>query len=437
MLIEFSVANFRSIKERQTLSLVASNKETGHPGNIFDCPGLKNTKLVKSAVLYGANASGKSNLLHAVEFMFDCVTGSATVKPDADTGVMPFVLDEGSKSAPTEFEIHFVHEDVRYQYGFSLDAVQIHTEWLTAYPHGRPQRWFSRELDPAKQDYDWSFGPHFSGDKKTLTGVTNKSALFLSTGAHFKHQELAKARNWFHERVRCLDYSSIDLSWFGGLDSSTEGLHSALLCSLLQQADLGIEQIEFRPESVHEDESIPLGASEEMRELLVAFRKLREREIKTGRISGEPGIDIVWHHRGSNGKNHAEFRIDDESRGTLKLLSLLLPLLSSLEQGRTVLIDEIAAYMHPLLVRHLLALVHNPEFNPKGAQWVFSTHDVTLLDTSLFRRDQIWFTEKNRQGATTLYPLSNFKPRKDEALQKGYLAGRYGAIPFFGGEFTF
>ncbi len=428
MLIEFSVANFRSIRERQTLSLVASNRVKGLPDNLLkpDLPGLSNTKLLKSAAIYGPNASGKSSLFQAGRFMQSFVCGSAVDrKPGEQTGVVPFRLDAHSASEPTEFEVLFVHEGSRYQYGFTLNKERVLEEWLMAYPRGRAQNWFHRSFDEASSEYDWDFSStHFKGDKHRLSGQTRPNALFLSTGAQWDHPQLGSLYEWFRFHFRFLDLSqvnppsgpAISLSLLEGREELRDAVRS-----LIRHADPSIVDYEIERTN-WEDGDLANN-------LLPAVRKELLKQVE-----GAPLFKLHVLHQGLEMSEAVRFGAEEESTGTLKYFSLLGPWIDVLGHGYTVFVDEIGASMHPLLVRSLVEALHLEKVNQQGAQLVFTTHDTTLLDKELLRRDQVWFMEKDQHNTTKLYPLLDFKPRNDEALQKGYLAGRYGALPFLEAE---
>jgi len=431
MIVEFSVENFRSIRDRRTLSLVANNKDDELPGNAIDVslPGLGNTRLLRSAIVYGANASGKSNLLKAVGFMRDFVAKSAVgLGPGSQTGVVPYLLDTDGQSKPSHFEMTLILEGTRYQYGFVLDRDRVHEEWLYAYPLGRAQRWFHRSLDVRSGDYRWDFSEtHFKGDNDAVSSKTRDNALFLSVGAQWNHEQLTQVYAGFKRQVQFLDFSILALS---GMVARTANMlyqdeqKRRSVAELMGQADLGIRDVLIQKVP---GESVPLpeGLPEEIRDALTIV--LGKGEV----------LDVRWLHSTADRDEPVQFTETAESAGTLKYFSLLGPWIDALLQGRTIFVDEIGANMHPVLLRSLVKAVHTTSASPPGAQVVLTTHDTNLLDGGLFRRDQVWFTEKDKTGATDLYPLTDYKPRKDEALQKGYLAGRYGAIPFLRGELTF
>ncbi len=422
MLIEFRVKNFKSFKDEQVFSMVASS-DSDLPDN-FIVPGSSGKqKLLKSAVLYGANASGKSNFIEAISFLENFVTRNvAQSNRGARIDIQPFLLDRVSANSPSEFEIHFIHQNVRYQYGLSLDTKRIYTEWLIAYPKSSPQVWFERKPKTDSEASEWYFGPRLSGEKQKLTDLTRPDIPFLSVAANFNHKQLSEVHNWFLSQLHVISANPNNQFFerFTAVYSKNNELSHTKIKTLLQQADLGISDFSIQEKNVSEDElsddmPIELGG-------LILSGKARQLDIKINHYSSELANSDI------------QFPIENESLGTRRLFAIAGFLISGLEDGNILVIDELDASLHPILVQQIVKLFHDPEFNNKGAQLIFNTHDTTLLDTTLFRRDQIWFAEKDNQGASHLYPLSDFSPRKDEALQKGYLHGRYGAVALIAGS---
>lgn len=429
MLIEFKVTNYLSIREQQTLSMVAANADKSLPSNVIEpaLPGISKLKFLKGAAIYGANASGKSNVIRAIEYLANFVKTSATeIKPGEGTGAVPFKLDAESRSKPSEFEITFVAEGVRYQYGLSVTPKRVTEEYLIAYPKGPAQRWFHRTYDKDTDSYSWAKPAEAFKGGKELQGMTRPNSLFLSVGPQFNHPQLTLVLDWFEDNLHF-----ISLSGGNNIDPASTtrlllgDLQKGRILALLKNADIGIEDAEFNPldppDFSQQDYSIP-----PLRLLLKEPNKNddpnKPRPIQFG--------EIVLTHM-SDRKNSVRLDYNsEESEGTRRLFALIGPWLKIVDNGYTVFVDEIETSLHPILVKELLNLLFNDETNKKGAQVIFTTHSPTLLDNDLVRRDQIWFTEKSRAGTTHLYPLTDYKPRKDEALAKGYLAGRYGAIPY-------
>lgn len=423
MLIEFKVANFRSIRERQTFSLVASNSDKHLPHCVIDqkLPGLSGVRFLKGAAIYGANASGKSNVIEAVRFLKNFVESSVTgLQPGDPTGTRPFKLDQNSAEDPSEFEITFLKEGVRYRFGLSVTEERVVEEFLVAYPKGAPQRWYHRIFDDQTNGYQWAKPSTAFKDDKDLRKKTRENSLFLSVGPQFDHPQLTPVYDWFRKHLRFLNLGSnltLVPSFTAGL--LKEGNHRDRLIQLLRTADIGIRDAVVDVEVIDSEKLIATLPPA----LAVEFEKdLAKGELKRLRVH-------LSHHAEGDAPVELDFD-DEESAGTKRFFALLGPWLDILENGYTVLIDEIETSLHPILVRELLKLLLNFKTNTKGAQVVFTTHDPFLLDNTLLRRDQVWFTEKTPAGSTNLYPLTDYKPRKDEALAKGYLAGRYGGVPF-------
>ncbi|MBI1388126.1 MAG: AAA family ATPase [bacterium] len=427
MLIEFSVKNFRSFKDQQTLSMVANNKEKGKPDHLIplDAPGLQDVSLLKSVAIFGANASGKSNLIKAAMFVQDFVENSATeLKPGQKIDVKPFLLNPETAKQPSEFEVIFLHENIRYQYGFVVDSDRVYEEWLYAYPFGRPQEWFRRKFNKRDKRYGWNFSSaNFKGEKESLKGKTRENTLFVSVAAQFNHEQILSVYEWFSDFFRFINLSMADFSYTFTAEKINESeFFRKTVHDIIRNADNGIEQIQvdvkdfdfdqFDDEIVKQISS--LGKIEDLKKMKFLDLKLCHRSSDDALVYLDP---------------------EDESTGTIKLFSLLGPWIDVTNNGYVVCIDELGAKLHPLLVKFLIEKMNSHQFNDKGAQVIFTTHDTTILDNELLRRDQIWFTEKERNGSTSLCPLSDYKPRNDEALQKGYLAGRYGGIPFIAGQF--
>ena len=412
MLVEFRVKNFRSFQEEQVLSMVAS-ADRSLPENTIPSPALGKRKLLRSAVIYGPNAAGKSNLLKAVRFASNFILSSTDRRPDAHISVQPFRLDRSSREAPSEFEFTFIHEGVRYQYGFSLDQQRVHEEWLFAYPKKYPQKWVERS--PASSGSEWYFGSQLKGEKMKLVPLTRHNVLFLSVAANFAHQQLSKVYNWFSQHLWVVDAddSSDFLVQLTAQQVMANELNHTRVKDFLRLADLGI--IDFSLEERSSEGEWGRELPEELRPLLLTSKQ----------------YDIHLHHRAKNMLERGiPLTLADESNGTRRLFALGAPWLKALRAGISLFVDELDSSIHSILVRELVGMFHDPKLSTQNAQLIFNTQDVSLLDLSLFRRDQIWLVEKDKTGASELYPLLDFSPRKDESLENGYLRGRYGAIPF-------
>lgn len=417
MLVEFKVANYRSFRDEQTLSLVASN-DTHLAENCVDQGKLR---LLKTVGVYGPNASGKSNLIKALQVMKAVVSDSADYQPGRQLPLQPFLFDSELQKKPSTFEVVFYHEKVRYQYGFAATIERIHEEWLYAYPKGRAQTWYERT---SNRD-DWKFGSFLKGERERLKDKTRDNVLFLSVGAQWNNKQLTAVYEWFRTMLRVMPtgatWAPVTARMLLRAEDDREERESLyrLIEECLQAADLGIYGIKVKEEEVAKPKFFA-ELAEGLRDTFdVVWKDVKE----------DLGIKVEMLHKDVKGDERIPLPIQEESDGTRRFFELLGPWLQALRFGLTAFIDELESSLHPLLALELVKYIQHPELSSEGAQLIFATHDTTLLDPELFRRDQIWFTEKDEHGATRLYSMLDYKPRKGEAMQKGYLSGRYGALP--------
>lgn len=417
MLIQFSVTNYRSIKETQNLSMVATKDDSLQASHCIETGIPKLPQLVRAAVLYGANASGKSNLISALGFMRRMVETSAMgIREGQILNISPFRFDSKTLSEPTEFEVTFMENGIRYQYGFALNTQRVVREWLLVYVGNKAQRWFERNYD-AEQNKDlWYFGSHFLGGKERglWREFTRANALFLSTAVNMNNEQLRDIFTWFVDKLVVVGANELlDISHT--MQSIKDDVDKLKIIELLQAADLGITDVQIRTQRIQ----VPLPIDLKNDGMPLASRN----EVDV--------LRVTLSHQAPN--NHSvTFELEEESYGTQKLFAYAGPLLDVLQHGKVLVCDELDASLHQKMIRFLIDLIHNADLNKNNAQLIFSTHNTALLDQEIFRRDQIWFVEKDQEQASHLYPLTDFKPRKDEALEKGYLRGRYGALPMFG-----
>lgn len=414
MLVEFKVGNYRSFREEQTLNLVAS-KDTGLRGNWVNKGKLR---LLKAVGIYGPNASGKSNLIKALGIMRDIVLESADYQPGKKLPVEPFLFDSKTEKKPSTFEVTLYHDKVRYQYGFSANSERIHDEWLYAYPKGRAQTWFERAVNKE----DWKFGSFLKGEREKLRDKTRDNVLFLSVGAQWNNEQLTGVYEWFKSKLRAMPAGTIwaPVTAEMLLDAEDNKRIRKMLYEFvedcLQDADLGIYGFKVKKEKIDETK-FPTEMPESLRGTFLRYFKER------------PPVKVEMLHRDVRTGKEVYLPIQEESDGTRRFFELAGPWLQAVTFGITVFIDELEASLHPLLTRELIKFIQNPKLKQTEGQLIFATHDTTLLDPELFRRDQIWFVEKDKHGSTRIYSMLDYKPRKGEAMQKGYLSGRYGAIP--------
>jgi len=418
MLVEFRVKNYRSLRDEQVLSLVASTDKTLRDTHTL-ATGLKAAPaLLRSAVVYGANASGKSNLIKALQFMRGVVLESATVIQPGQTfdRLQPFRLDANSVGQPTEFEVTFILDGVRCQYGFAMTAQRIVGEHLLVYKAFKPQRWFDRRFDAETGKDVYDFGAGLKGPKSVWEGATRPNALFLSMAVQLNSEVLRPVFDWFAHRLVIINEIS-PLAPQVSVQMLQQVEQRSAIRDFLKAADISIADID------------------------VVARKGPGQVVQIDMISGKTEVrneeieqsELKFHHVTEQGK--AVFDLADESSGTRNLLFLAGPMLDILGKGLTLVVDELDTSLHTHLVQALVRLFHCLEVNTGGAQLIFTTHDTSLLDAyGLFRRDQVWFVEKKKDQSSELYGLTDFSPRKNEALERGYLQGRYGAVPIISGQ---
>lgn len=416
MLMRFSAGNHRSIREPVELSLVASALDDVETG-LIDCPHAPRGKVLPSAVIYGANASGKSNVVSALHMMRRIVlTSHSRGNPSGGVPHAPFTLDPAFAKAPSSFEADFIIEGVRYHYGFTASYEVFLSEWLYAFPSGRMQKLFERE------EQKFTFGRGLKGRNKVIEALTRKNSLFVSAAAQNNHEELSTISNFF---------ASIQFD-------NNISVHGQIAARQFGDSKLDNRVIIFLDKigtGVVDYKSTEMDVPEEAKKFNHAIRTALKEIMNDG--EGEKfelpdsadKIDYIQlAHRSVDGEN-IYFDIEQESEGTKRLLMFLGPVFRALDEGTLIVIDELNASLHSKVCEMIIALFSSPETNPKGAQLIATTHDTNLLESKYLRRDQVWFTEKDMQGATQLYPLTDIRTRKGDNMEKAYLQGRYGAVP--------
>lgn len=396
MLIQFSVENYLSIKDKVVLSLLAS-KDTEHSEHLI-IDGNKN--YLKSSVIYGANASGKSNVLNAFWFMVNYVLTSHNQQVHKSIDRTPFKFDREMPARPSSFEVIFTANGIRYAYGFSVTDKAVTDEYLYYYPNGRQALIFER-----KDTTDFRFTVDVD-EQNTLKERTSANKLYLSVASNWSYSKVIPVLEWFASCQIITKHSVADAY---GLEAEQlkDDDYRRVIASMLRVADLGIQALQIR-------DTDPLST------------------LRNDVFTNIEAVHTVQDTAG-NAFSYT-LNMTEESDGTNSYFKLIGIVKKALDQGTLLVADEMDAHLHPLLTKHLVSLFNSAEFNPNGAQLVFTSHNTNLLDLDVLRRDQIWFTEKDEQtAATDLFSLYDFSIRKDAKVEKGYLIGRYGAIPFIKG----
>lgn len=411
MLIEFSVTNFLSFKDKNTFTMLASSDSTLKDNYIE----IGNDKILKMTALYGANASGKTNLFKILSMVSNMIKNSNFLSPNVLLPIIPFKLDHESLDKPSEFEIKFLVDGIRYLYGFKADQKNVYEEYLIYYPNGRPVKIFTRE-----NINDYSFN---ASEEKFLNDLKVKNTankFFIATATNWNYEKTKSAFDFLTEKLGVvmsyeqLNYYSYNM-YYNDKDKNLE----RFALNFLEKADFNINGYQIIEEKMTEEK---LNAIPDI--------------VKPFFPINTPMYQVNTKHF-VNGNEYL-FDISEESLGTQAIFSLIPVLKDVLDNEKVLIIDEFDKSLHPFIIKYIVELFNNSEINKKGAQLIFNTHDTNLLDLELLRRDQIWFTEKNpKDGSSTIYPLDDFSVRKTENVEKGYLLGRYGAIPFIVNNFDF
>lgn len=420
MLLEFSVGNFLSFRDKKTLNLAATAIKEHVDTNIIR---KEKHSILKGAVIYGSNSSGKTNLIRAMSTMRRLVLQSFEQSSTAELDVTPFLLQTEMEEKPSFFEVLFLLNDTRYRYGFEADNTSIKAEWLYEARKQTEKPLFIREEDGIEVMKTFAEG-------KDLEEKTRNNALFLAVVDQFNGKTAKSIMNWFnnfvtisglgHERYTAITFKMLD-------DDNTK----PLLQDFFNTVDLGFDSVKLNTKEFDVNH-LPKDMPESIM-----------KELST-KLQGKTMVDAITLHKKYNSKHKevgtVEFDMDSqESAGTNKVFNISGPVFDVLTDGGVLIVDELDASLHPLLTLAITQLFHSVDKNPNNAQLIFATHDTNLLTYGNFRRDQIYFVEKDRYGGSDLYSLVEYKEagasttvRKDRSFEKDYIQGRYGAIPFIG-----
>ena len=348
---------------------------------------------MKSAVVYGANASGKSNFIKALEFFkWYVINSSKDIQAGERVNIESFRLNSLTANEPSYFEAIFCDEDNQYRYGFEADNSLVHSEWL--YQKANKKRakeieLFYREKDNFDIHTKFVVGKELAGKR-----MVRANALLLSVAAQFNDPTAVEIMKWLNDTT-IISGSNDEKIWNTATIQLDDIKMKQRIVEFSRYADLGIENIEKIDNAIVSTHTQYDEEGHEVKTIIFPFRK-------------------------------------NESEGTIKYFSLAYPIIDALDNGKRLIIDEFDSKMHPLLTCRIIALFNSKETNPQNAQLIFTTHDTNLLSANIFRRDQVWFTQKDRYGATELYSLAEYKVRNDASFEKDYLSGKYGAIPIVG-----
>lgn len=414
MLLQFLASNYGSIKNEVLFSMVPS-QDNEHPENILIDGKYRANSL---AAIYGANASGKSTLFRAMTNAIIFIRSSNVMQVGQKIPVVPFRFCDDYQSNPTKYEFIFVAENSKkYVYGFSATAERILEEYLYVYNSSKPSMLFERKGD------EYKFPRAQKKNLQPLVRMNTGNKLFLSTATAWNAECTAIPYKWFAEMIDT--QTSTDTLQAEALEEYriNKDENVRFVTKLMQQADINITDVEVETEDVTGDDhpipGISLGGIVINNQIIKPQVSYKTKILTGHSITGENGVEKEY-----------VLPLQEESLGTIQLFYFAPFLKKTLEKGKVLVIDEIDKSLHPYIVRFLVNLFRDKKINQRGAQLIFTTHDTTLLSLDIFRRDQIYFTEKDSEtGISDLYSLDDYSVRKDENIEKGYLLGRYGAIP--------
>ena len=423
-LLAFRAENVRSFRDGLELSLLATAlAEKGVPRAVPWREGGRRTHVLPTIGIFGPNASGKSNLFHAMSDMRrDVLHSFSHSDPERGMSRSAFRLDSAKTSGPSRFEIDLILHGITHEYGFVLDDTQVLEEWAYRYPHGKAALLFRREGS------DVTLGERNRAKGRAVLEFLRPNSLLLSAAAAANHPDLAPLRQWFAGNLLVAEAANRARRCAYTAGMLQDDQHRDQVLGLLQAANFGITGARVRE-----------ADAEFLERIKRATRIIQGREDEPEDKDSEGsvlGSGVVLSHRGPDGT--IEFSADEESLGTMVWFGLAGPVIHALSSGSVLLADEIETSLHPALVRQLVRLFQDPVTNPRRAQLIFNSHEASLLGDSgwerVLGRDQVWFTEKGNDGASRLYALSDLKPRSDEAIGRRYVAGRYGATPVLADE---
>ena len=425
MLIEFRFKNYRSFRDEAVLSMEATGL-----GAFKSCliPLSSTVKLLPAIAIYGKNGGGKSNVIRAFWLAVQFIRNAQRTQHErAVVPVNPFALNDYSKDQPTEFAFEYISSGVKYWYGFTATREKIFSEYLYHAPKGQKALIFERN------GQNFSFSEEKS--KRSLIGeIVAENQLFFSVACTMNDISCVAAMRWFRNEVFfSRDYSDIPQQL---IEYSENPNMLKAIADYAKAADLGITDMrfEFNSNDIQNDEDFPDNIPEKIKAALVRFKHDLSETSSNGEVHLKMGeVSAKASHQGENHNGQKEsysLELFDESDGTRKLMALAPAIESALHTGGILLVDELERELHPMLADYIIAKFQSKTTNPKGAQIVFTTHNTELMNLELLRKDQLYFVDKrDKDGVSELYTISEFSTRTTENIRKGYLVGKYGAIP--------
>lgn len=408
--------NFKSIRDEQTISLLALDSLKSNVENLIDLKKNQKFNLLKTSVVYGANAAGKSNIILALLYMQHFIINSTDIKLGQNIPYFdPFCLEFECLNAPTKFEVEFISSNsIRYSYSFTYSQTKILEEKLSFFPAGRENLLFHRIED------NITFGTKLKGNKSLVAAQLLENNLFLSKGANSNIEQLKNVYLYFRNLIyidiksenTTFAYKDTSQHTQRKLNNENDPLFKEMLENFLKSADTGIQGIKIEKQKINLDK---LSKNEAMRDGYHIVTNTLHKRFEAGKL-----------------KDFVSFSLSKESRGTIKMFEIAGSIIDALHKGAVLVIDELDASLHPLMSDYIIKIFNSAKYNTKNAQLIFTTHDTSLLNSSNFRADQIWFAEKDDKAGTCFFSLAEFD-KKDlksvASMQNWYLSGRFGALP--------
>ena len=420
MLLRFGVSNYFSVMDYQELSFIASKAIKDEDSSLIDADGLKE-RVVPAVVIYGPNAAGKSNFVQALRRMRAFVLNSFQYKPGANIARAHFAFSSAGKSENTRFDCDVLLNGIRYHYGFEYNNLKIVREWLYSFNGSNRRSLFIRDCDSPSI----KFGDYLKGKNRAVEDILKENTLFLSAAAQANHEQLTEIYSFFQNEIEIVG-SSFEAD---AIQRNAPDVIDPRVVKFLGLADTGIVSANVR------EKTLEVPGDGQFTKFVEGMKSALATVIGDEEAS-KFGADMknkelrLGHHTADQGV--VELPFGRESRGTIRLVSMMSAVFKALDRGSLLIIDEIDTALHTLLVTKVVELFGSETLNPRSAQLLATTHDTNLLCSGVLRRDQIWFVEKALDGSSSIYPLTDISTRREDNLERGYLKGRFGAIPFTG-----
>jgi AAA15 family ATPase/GTPase len=412
MLLSFGVKNYKSIKGLQTLYMTPTKIKDTDDALTFN--NGQYDKSFATGVMYGPNSSGKTTLIRAISTMKRVILQSLFDQDILSKRIVPFAFSNETVNEPTEFNISFISNNIKYNYGFSATKYRIEEEWLFHYPKGRANKLFERYFDHESNKYIYEMGQEFKGERKGTQNITDQNSLFLSATQRTSAKETTlNVLNWFKESLVIIGVDGVDDIYTSSLIDDND-INASAVCEFLRSMEIDVSDLQIKQIPFNEN-ILPNDMPQSLKEDLI--NKLKDK------IS----LETEFIHT-VNGKNYY-LPLEEESSGTKRLYGYAAPILDALLTQKVLLIDELDSNLHSNVIKSLVNTFMDISINKFRSQLFFTTHDTSLLSIGTLRRDQIWLSEKNSELATEISCIAEYKIRAMSNYEDAYLSGKFRAIP--------